>query len=147
MGNFSFENVAFGTYKLYTEVTGFYGEPITITIDQANPAFYNAMLEIYESPPYGIQLKIVSSGFQSGPVYPNPLTDQLNLEVVVDKDLLLNASIYNLLGQKVFEDQLLMFTGKTTLTLSTDRLDRGLYFITIRSDEVRTQNTYKFLKK
>jgi hypothetical protein len=41
----------------------------------------------------------------------------------------------------------LMFTGKTILTLSTDRLDRGLYFITIRSDEVRMQNTYKFLKK
>ena len=110
-------------------------------------SFYNALLEIYETTTIWDQLKIFHSGFQSGPVYPNPLTDQLNLEVVVDKDLLLNASIYNLLGQKIFEDQLLMFTGKTTLTLSTDRLDRGLYFITIRSDEVRTQNTYKFLKK
>ncbi len=82
-GNFAFENLAFGTYKLYTDVTGFYGEPITITIDQVNPAFYNALLEIYESPPNEIPENNFTV-YQAGPVYPNPLTDKLNLDVVAD---------------------------------------------------------------
>jgi PKD repeat protein len=144
-GNFAFENLAFGTYKLTTDVTGFYGDPITITIDQVNPSFYNALLEIYESPPNEIPENNFTV-YQASPVYPNPLTDKLNLDVISVTDFNLKATIYNLSGQKILEDEFMIFAGTNTLSISTSRLESGLYFITIRSDEVKVQNTYKFLK-
>jgi PKD repeat protein len=146
MGNFSFGNLAYGTYKLYAEVTGFYTEPVTVTIDQNNPVYMNALLEISETNTIGIRENIYS-GFQTGPVYPNPLTDHLSLDVTTDRDRMLGAIIYNLHGQKMYEDEFMIYSGNTSLTISTDYLEPGLYFITLKPDGEHEQNSYKFLKK
>jgi len=146
MGSFSFQNLAYGTYKLYAEVTGFYAEAVTVTIDQDNPVFLNALLGISETNTIGIN-ENAYTGFQSGLVYPNPLTDRLSLDVTAERDMVLTTSIYNLLGQKMHEDHFMVFNGNTTLTLSTEDLQPGLYFITIKPEGGHEQRSYKFLKK
>jgi hypothetical protein len=45
------------------------------------------------------------------------------------------------------EDHFILFNGNTTLTLSTDDLQPGLYLITIKPEEGQEKRSYKFLKK
>ena len=146
MGSFTFENLAFGTYKLSTDVTGFYGTPVSITIDQANPVYYNALLEIYEGNPNEIP-EFNFNTFNTGPVYPNPLKDILNIDLNADKDFILKADIYSLTGQKVLEHEFMIQNGNNTLTVPTDGLENGLYFIILHSDAYQVRQSYKFLKK
>ena len=133
MGSYSFNNLAFGTYKLRTDVTGYYGEPITVTLDQANPVYNNALLEIYETNPSG-SIEIVYSAITAGPVYPNPLMDQLNIDLENQDDLQLQVSVYNLTGKKVIEEVILIKSGKNTISLSTQDLERGMYFVRLTAD-------------
>ncbi len=144
--NFSFSNLEFGTYTLRTDVTGFIGDPVTITIDGNNPALYNILLEIYKYDPNAVH-ENNDYTFNTGPVYPNPLTDQLNLEVISDSDVKLNANIYNLSGVKILEVEFTAICGTNTLTISTKNLESGLYFITIGSKSIQKSKTCKFLKK
>jgi PKD repeat protein len=146
MGSFTFENLAFGTYKLYAEVTGFSGSPFTVTIDEINPIYYNALLEIYEGDPNDIGENNFT-GIQTGIIYPNPLTDNLNLDLVADQDLNLFVTIYDLLGQKISEHNLMIQSGSEKLTLSTEQLESGLYFIAIRTNMNLKVVTCKFFKK
>ena len=144
--NFFFSNLAFGTYELRTDVTGFFGNPVIITIDGNNPSLYNILLEIYKYDPNAVH-ENNDYTFNTGPVYPNPLTDQLNLEVISDSDVKLNGGIYNLSGIKILEVEFNVKSGANSLTISTKNLESGLYFFTIGSNSMQKSKTFKFLKK
>lgn len=145
MGSYTFNNLAFGTYVLRTDVTGFQGEPITVSIDQANPVYNNAILEIFETNPSG-SVEIDYSDFTSGQVYPNPLTDQLNIDLENHIDLQILVSVFNLTGYKVIEEVIHVTTGSSTLTLSTQGLERGMYFVRLIAEGSDKEISYKFLK-
>jgi len=56
-------------------------------------------------------------------IFPNPAADQLT---VSDIEHARKIEMYNLTGQKVME---VLTNGKTTVTIGTEQLDSGLYFI------------------
>jgi PKD repeat protein len=146
MGSFAFENLAFGTYKMVTDVTGFYSLPITVVIDQSNPVYNNALLEIYESTPNEIPEQIFNP-FRSGQVYPNPVSDQINIDVDVYQEMNLITEVYNLIGQKVFTGEFNLQPGSNTVSLSTQQMEAGMYFIIIQTDTKQFSQSYKFLRK
>jgi hypothetical protein len=69
-------------------------------------------------------------------IYPNPLTDQLTLEIQGEAVIL----VYNMNGQKVMEA-----TGIDTIMLNTTGLMQGVYFIKIITGKKVV--THKILKK
>jgi hypothetical protein len=75
------------------------------------------------------------SGLQAV-LYPNPVKDQLYIDINLDD---LNIEIFNLSGQ------LLLKTNEKTIELS--HLKAGVYFLNINSGTLNTSKVYKFIKE
>ena len=72
-------------------------------------------------------------------VYPNPLTDVLNLELPVNS-VTVNVDIYNIVGKNVYSSIDVMSNQ-----IDVSNLKNGLYFITVNFDDYRI--TKKIIKK
>jgi hypothetical protein len=78
-------------------------------------------------------------------IYPNPVVDQMNIEVNASQASEMNISIFNLMGQKVMDKNISVNTGINTTSLSTSNLSSGVYFVTVKANGF--SNTMKFVVK
>ena len=78
-------------------------------------------------------------------IYPNPVVDQMTIEVNAAQASEMSISVYNLMGQKVMDNNVSMITGINTPTLNTSSLSSGVYFVTVKANGF--ENTMKFVVK
>ena len=78
-------------------------------------------------------------------VYPNPATDVLNIEVNASQASEMNISVFNLMGQKVMDQNVTLSTGINCPSISTANLNSGIYFVTVKANGF--ENTMKFIVK
>ena len=78
-------------------------------------------------------------------IYPNPVVDQMNIEVNASQASEMSISVYNLMGQKVMDKNVSVNTGINTTSLSTSNLSSGVYFVTVKANGF--SNTMKFVVK
>jgi hypothetical protein len=78
-------------------------------------------------------------------VYPNPVTDVLNIEVNASQASEMNISVYNIMGQNVMSKNVSLTTGMNTRSISTSELNSGIYFVTVKANGF--ENTMKFIVK
>lgn len=78
-------------------------------------------------------------------VYPNPVVDKLNIRVNASQASTMSINVYNIMGQKVMEDNANIITGDNCTTLNTSSLSSGIYFVTVKANGF--ENTLKFIVK
>ena len=78
-------------------------------------------------------------------IYPNPVVDQMTIEVNAAQASEMSISVYNLMGQKVMDKNVNINTGINTPTLNTSSLSSGVYFVTVKANGF--ENTMKFIVK
>ena len=78
-------------------------------------------------------------------VYPNPATEVLNIEVNASQASEMSINVFNLMGQKVMEKNVTINTGINTPSISTNDLNSGIYFVTVKANGF--ENTMKFIVK
>ena len=78
-------------------------------------------------------------------VYPNPVVDMLNIEVNASQASAMSINVYNIMGQKVMEDNVNLTTGINRPSLNTSNLSSGIYFVTVKANGF--ENTLKFVVK
>jgi hypothetical protein len=78
-------------------------------------------------------------------IYPNPVVDQMTIEVNAAQASEMSISVYNLMGQKVMDKNVSINTGINTPTLNTSSLSSGVYFVTVKANGF--ENTMKFVVK
>ena len=78
-------------------------------------------------------------------IYPNPVVDQMNIEVNASQASAMNISIFNLMGQKVMEKNVSVNAGLNYTTISTNDLSSGVYFVTVSANGFN--HTMKFVVK
>ncbi len=68
-------------------------------------------------------------------IWPNPASDNINIEMNLQKDMQLSVSIINQLGQKVIDDINYgkQFSGKANFSINTTGLQSGVYIVRISS--------------
>lgn len=76
-------------------------------------------------------------------VYPTPTTNILNVEVNASQNSDVNISVFNIMGQKVSEQNTTVNTGINTTTINTESLSSGIYFVTVKANGF--ENTMKFV--
>ena len=81
----------------------------------------------------------------SARVYPNPATSVLNVEVNASQSSDVNMSVFNIMGQKVAEKNGNISTGINTLSINTNELSSGVYFVTVKANGF--DKTMKFVVK
>lgn len=77
--------------------------------------------------------------------YPNPATEILNVEVssgAIDRN---SVEIFNIIGNKI-EVSIEQVSG-SELRINIDKLTPGYYLLAVRSQNARTSQSYKFLKR
>jgi hypothetical protein len=74
-------------------------------------------------------------------VFPNPVNNQLNINMGQNSDL--NYSIIGMTGQIIFTGQL--SNSLTSIDLSS--LSKGVYFLNIKNNSLNKQNNYKLVKR
>ena len=83
------------------------------------------------------------SSFSLSHNYPNPFRDETNMEIGVPEPQTIQATVYNILGQRLVSEQIPVSAGYYTLNLSLSHLPTGVYFLNLRGTE---QQTAKLLK-
>ena len=79
-------------------------------------------------------------------LFPNPVSDQLQLQLNIDEPALTDITIVNALGQTVYQDKKGMLSvGPHQFQLQTDGLSQGIYFLVLQSEQGRS--TVRFVKE
>ena len=78
-------------------------------------------------------------------VYPNPATDVLNIEVNASQSSDMSINVFNIMGQKVQEQNVNINAGINTNSINTAELASGIYFVTVKANGF--ENTMKFIVK
>ena len=78
-------------------------------------------------------------------LYPNPVSDVLNIEVNASQASEMSINVYNIMGQMVMSQNTNITTGLNTRSISTSELSSGIYFMTIKANGF--EDTMKFIVK
>lgn len=88
--------------------------------------------------------ELVSGG--NATLYPNPVADQLNVELNMVKTAKVSFNIVNVMGQQLGQPVVkTLTTGNNVTAISTSTLAPGVYFLNIATDNGNVQQ--KFVKK
>jgi len=131
-GNYSFNNLAYGTYKLYADFPGYSGDPTFVTLTPIADSVNNAQILLG---PATITSVEETSAIDGVTVFPNPTTDNATLMVETSKTAQLNLTIVNMVGQVVDSQTVNAFTGKNMVQLNTNGLAQGVYTIVLRDSK------------
>ncbi len=126
-GEFEFPNLAWGTYKLVVEVLGKEQGIKFITIGPDNQTgFVN--FEVNET--YVTRIEDVLNG-ASLKVFPNPVDDNMNIQIEIRQNTNLNISVNNLLGKTIFLENKDLSEGIQTMNINLKNLPSGIYFLNL----------------
>lgn len=133
-GEFSFDNVAYGTYKVYAEVLGKPTEPAIVTIGPGAEEVHNVNVIVEtEKVTTGIndidETIVESSGF-----YPNPVTDDAILSFSLASSADIKIRVINTLGQTISERTQHMKVGQHSVNLSMHSYAQGMYMVMIEAN-------------
>jgi len=135
-GQFSFTNLAMGTYQVYAEVTGLSTVPYIVTLTNNNPTNNNVNLL---KTPNGITMGLSENPAQAElsvlRVYPNPAKDIVTLSLESAKPGVLTAELFDLTGKKVMTESINIGSGKAAYKLYLNNLHPGFYTLTLTSEK------------
>ena len=145
-GNYTMNNLAYGTYLVYAEVVGKTTYPIEVMIDANTPSVLGINIVI-NSNSVVASIEQSTKGFTSniGEVYPNPNNGEANINVSTLKSTDIKFSIYNQIGEKVLQWDEYVQTGNNRISFYTNELKEGFYYIQISTKD-ETKTLRKFVK-
>lgn len=131
-GNFSFANLAYGTYKVYTEVLNKVTYPVLVTISANHASETGVSVEINSTYVAGSVSVIDNNTYsQSVKVYPNPTTSNTTLSLNLKQAANVELSLQNVMGQKVWTSAEKMSAGAQEVLIATQNLPKGIYFVKV----------------
>ncbi len=135
-GNFSFDNLAYDTYKVRPEVALVAVTPTVLTLSAANPSSHNINFVIT---PSGIVTNISEKPDNNGVVinslYPNPASDVVNIDVSASKNTAVNIECFDLFGRSMMQLKYNLRGGNNTISFSSSDLKNGVYFLRMNSED------------
>lgn len=106
-------------------------------LDMASISSNENHLNWFENTTYDATLSIDNFSLDDIFIYPNPTSDILNIKL--NKNEILDYSVYDVLGQNIMNNKLNIQRG----LIDVSHLKNGIYFLTISDVNL----TYKFIKK
>ncbi len=145
LGEFDFNELAFGTYKLQTEMVGVTSDPFEITLsEEESSVSLNIVVHDGEAV-LGVD-EIQNAYIESlSEVFPNPVTEGSGFTIQLAESSRIIIDIYNQYGQKCGSEVHELRTGSTEVSIKTGSLSDGIYFLRITTTD-ETGLTRKFVK-
>jgi PKD repeat protein len=131
-GTFNLKNIGYGSYYLYTELTGITSSPMELTIDAVHLKHENFFLEIMSQ--IGIEDNINQELVFSS-LFPNPVEGNGILYVYSGSDHFIEITILDINGKIQFIQKGKLLRGENLISLKTDQIESGVYIYIINIDE------------
>ncbi|MBL0047773.1 MAG: carboxypeptidase regulatory-like domain-containing protein [Bacteroidetes bacterium] len=141
-GSYSFPGIAYGTYKIYAEVAGKTTVPSTVTINAANPTVNNVDLEVNSGNILFVRNIDAKQEAAAFGIYPNPTRDFLTVSMELKDASPVTVTIENELGQVVKSTTYKLTAGNNNITESLLSLSKGVYSISVTTNENRTSTRF-----
>ncbi|MFK8102154.1 MAG: T9SS type A sorting domain-containing protein [Saprospiraceae bacterium] len=132
-GNFSFENLAWGTYKVYIEILGMEPSFAWVTIGPDDETIDNVSFVVSSD---GVEAVVTSISeviaTETVRLFPNPIQTEAYLELegkTATEGLL---TIVNLQGQTVMTQVVSIAKGHQYLGFNAEKLTPGMYFLNLQ---------------
>lgn len=135
-GEFSFSNLAYGTYKVHVEVPGKESEEWTVVIDGTNATFETANFEVGSTQIHAVGTTAIDQ-FTTGEVlavFPIPAREVLNIQVNFSEPVNVGLSLVNMMGQTVAVKTEGLMVGSRELSVDVRNLPQGTYLLRIQAD-------------
>ncbi|RLD36691.1 MAG: hypothetical protein DRI74_08600 [Bacteroidetes bacterium] len=133
LGEFSFENLSYGTYVLYPQVTGLTTHPISIQISESQSQYTGIEITIKDGQIASYINEDLISG-NSFMLYPNPSSILLNIRFETYEVAQLSTRIFDLSGRLVYEVSSTTNIGMNIQEINTGDWQNGYYFCDILID-------------
>ncbi|MEA3445306.1 MAG: T9SS type A sorting domain-containing protein, partial [Bacteroidota bacterium] len=143
-GNFEFNNLQYGTYKLIVELSGYITYPAIITVDANNEIVDDIVFDIDNGTVY-YDVEEISAIGDGAKLYPNPAHNDLNIEFMLNKLSDVKISVLNALGQEIISVNQELSSGQQKINLDVSKLESGIYFINIEANGL-DKKVLKFVK-
>jgi PKD repeat protein len=133
-GEFSFTEMAMGTYKVYPEMIEKVTTPTTVTLDATHPGA-NVVFTIQGGNISGIHDETAQSDFVISNIYPNPVSDFANLTISTLHSTRVSVSLYSITGEFVTDIPVILHQGANKIAIPVSDLRKGLYYIKVERPE------------
>lgn len=129
-GHFAFNDLPYGTYKLFAEIWDKEPMPATIILDDSNSVVNNIIITVNEETVVTsvIYLDNVFIGHISE-LYPNPTKDIVYMDIDMQQNAKLSISVVNIFGQEVWNETIHTHVGANRLQLNAGNWADGLYYV------------------
>lgn len=144
-GEFEFNNIPFGNYKLYPELTGLSVQIEMLTIDIENLQIEDLYFELNCIPSIGIDEFNIES-IIAGDIYPNPIQQKIDIEINTAFSQCILLNIFNVQGKKVWEQKYQLNPGEQLISIDAHKLPDGFYLLSVGSEELHYPIIRKFIK-
>ncbi len=81
---------------------------------------------------FEIPVKVIETGFH---MFPNPVTDQLQIDLDMEADNDVKVTIGDITGRTHLQQQAMITKGESRLTLDVSRLPAGTYFVRVENGD------------
>jgi PKD repeat protein len=143
-GDFSFDNLAYGSYQVYSEMAGYTTIPAVVNISAENPSIEDLIIIVSES--------LISTGVTQidmdahiGDVYPNPVNETAQVNFNMDRAHQVVISIVDLTGRVMASEDVAMMSGLNTYRFAVDGLSRGYFLLNVRDNNGTFNITRRFV--
>ncbi len=146
-GEFSFSNVAYGTYKVYGEVYNLTTTPAIVTVEAGNQQITDIALYITSKEvTTGVDETSVINESAVGNVFPNPFKGDAAINISLQKDARLSIRILDIAGRQVYADIMNFTSGVQQINLPVSELSAGIYNLTLSDEKSNSMVTRKLVK-
>lgn len=133
-GEFSFTDMAMGTYKVYPEMIEKSTTPTTVVLD-ANHTGAVVVFMIQGGNISGIHNETIQSDFVISDIYPNPVSDVANINIQMLHPARISLFLYSITGESMMEIPLILHQGANKITIPASDLRKGLYYVKVEKPE------------
>lgn len=130
-GGFSFDDVAYGTYKVYAEVLGKPTYPNIVTISAAKESVEGVAVVVEVEGVYSSVKEVDATYVDGTNFYPNPVTSTGTLSLNAKEAGTITVRILNMLGQVVLEQNTQVLPGSQALQIDMSNQQAGAYILSI----------------
>ncbi len=144
-GDFAFSNLVYQGYTVNAEKASLQSVSPIISLTAANPTVNNVSINIGVHNIVTSVKEINYDILSSLTYYPNPVKDNLNLVLNLQKNAMVDVSILNITGQEIMRNSYSLPEGSNNLALNMSDLSSGMYFIRINTNNSNAAN-FKIIK-
>ena len=131
-GTFSFNNLAYGTYKIYTEMFSLATNPAMVSLSATNPSVTGVIVVVSSSGiTTGINVTNITAVTGELQVYPNPVSDRLMLNIPSVKTGNVSLIVNDICGNTILVQSQKLSTGMSSVELNVESLKPGTYMLKI----------------